>query len=77
MSALVEIRKIVEEAIQGGQNRMFVIGSEHPSKCFHYYDWAEFLSTYFKHIPHITSYHHFHFCREHPGEVAVHEFADT
>ena len=76
VSSLAEIVKIVEESTQGGQNKIFVIGSEPPSKRFYYYDWSQFLSNCYNHIPHITSYHHFYFSKEHPKEVAVREFAD-
>ena len=76
VSSLAEIVKVVEESTQGGQNKAFVIGSEPPSKRFYYYDWAQFLSSYYNHIPHITSYHHFYFSKEYPKEVAVREFAD-
>ena len=75
--SLAEIAQMVEESTQGVQNRVFVIGDEHPSQSFHYYDWANFLSNYFKHIPLITSYHHFHFSQEYPRQVAVCEFAET
>ena len=61
VSSLAEIAQIVEESTQGVQNRVFVSGDEHPSQPFHYYDWTNFLSNYFKHIPLTTSYHHFHF----------------
>ena len=76
VSPLAEIVKVVEESTQGGQNKAFVIGSEPPSKRFYYYDWAQFLSSYYNHISHITFYHHFYFSKEHPEEVAVCEFAD-
>ena len=77
MSSLAEIAQIVEESTQGGKNRVFVIGDKHPFQPFHYYDWTNFLSNYFKHIPLIPSYHHFHFSQEHPRQVAVREFAET
>ena len=76
-SSLAQIAKLVEESTQGGQNRAFVIGSEPPSQHFYYYDWNEFLSTYYKHIPQITSYHHFYFSKEYPGKVVLPEFADS
>ena len=74
VSSLIELARIVEESTQGGQNEAFVIGSEDPTKLFQYYDWAEFLSTYFTSIPHITSYYNFHFSQ---NKVVVREFADT
>ena len=77
VSSLIEIAQLVEESTTGGQNKAFVIGSEDPSKPFQYYDWAGFLSTFFTHIPHITSYHNFLFSKDHPSEVTVREFADT
>ena len=77
VSSLAQIAKLVEELTQGGQNRAFEIGSEPPSQHFYYYDWNEFLSTYYKHIPQITSYHHFYFSKEYPGKVVLREFADS
>ena len=32
-------------------------------------DWAKFLETYFKKIPGISKFHHFRFCKDHPGLV--------
>ncbi len=55
VSSLAEIAELVEESTQGGQNRAFVIGSEPSSQHFYYYDWTEFLTSYFKRIPQITS----------------------
>ena len=77
VSSFAQIAKLVEESTQGGQNRAFVIGSEPPSQRFYYYDWNEFLSTYYKHIPQITSYYHFYFSKEYPGKVVLREFADS
>ena len=50
---------------------------EQPSKPFHYYDWAEFLSALFMPVPLITSYYHFRFSHTQPGVVFVREFADS
>ena len=77
VSSLAQIAKLVEESTQGEQSRAFVIESEPPSQRFYYYDWNEFLSTYYKHIPQITSYHHFYFSKEYPGKVVLREFDDS
>ena len=77
MSSLAQIAKLVEESTQGEQNRVFVIESKPSSQRFYYYDWNEFLSTYYKDIPQITSYHHFYFSKEYPRKVVLQEFADS
>lgn len=33
------------------------------------YDWVTFLEPYFKKIPGISKFHHFHLNKEHPGVV--------
>ena len=77
VSSLVEIREVVETSTTGGQNKAFVIGAEDPSKPFHYYNWSVFLSTFFTHVPLITSYHHFRCTQDHRGALFVREFANT
>ena len=44
---------------------------------FHYYNWTDFLSALFAHVPNITSYYHFRFTHDHPGTVYLCEFANT
>ena len=68
---------MVEGSTSGGQNRAYIIGDEQPSKPFHYYDWAEFLSALFMPVPLITSFFHFRFSHTQPGVVFVREFADS
>ena len=59
------------------QNKVYIIGDKDTLQPFHYYDWAEFLSMYFKTVPQITSYHHFRFTKEKPNAVYVREFANS
>ena len=38
------------------------------------YDWMTYLERYFKKLPHLKSYHHFQFHRDHPGIVFCKEY---
>ena len=79
VSSLIEIAEVVKTSTTGGNNKVYVIGNEdeQSTKPFHYYNWADFLSSFCQTIPQITSYHHFRFEKDHPGIVFVHEFADS
>ena len=40
-------------------------------------DWKTFLDDFFKHIPAITTYHHFRFTKSSPGTVFLRKFVDS
>ena len=42
-----------------------------------WFDWKSFLSTMFKTIPNITTYHHFRFNKRSPGILFVRELIDS
>lgn len=76
-SSLREIAEIVKNSTTTGQNMAYIIGADDPSKPFFYYNWSEYLSTFFTNIPLITSYHHFRCNSTNPGVVLVSEYADS
>ena len=69
-----QIVSVVEESTINGQNLSFVV--EKDKSNFSYYTWNEYFSQFFSVIPNITSYHHFAFSSEHPGEVLLRNFCD-
>lgn len=77
VSSLTEIAEVVEKSTTCLQNKVYIIGGENTSQPFCYYDWDEFLCTYFKHVPQITSYQHFRFTKDKIGTVFVRKFANT
>ena len=40
-------------------------------------NWRSFLSCVFRNIPHVITYHHFHFESKRPGKAFLKEFADS
>ena len=54
-----------------------LVGTENGNVIVPTYDWARFLSSYFKKVPRLKSYHHFTFSASHPGLVLMKEFSDS
>ena len=69
---------IMQAVMVTQQNKAQLIASvDRKEKCVRWYQWSSFLSTFFKPIPHITSYHNFHVSADHPGSVFVREYSGS
>jgi len=41
------------------------------------YNWASFFDKYFKKLPGVKGYHHFHFSNDSPGQVFCKRYVDS
>ena len=58
-------------------NRSTLVGKENGVVMVPTYDWVTFLKPHFKKVVGIKSHHHFDFCDDNLGVVAMREFADS
>jgi len=48
-----------------------------PTDHFHWIEWLQFFSKFFKPLPGITAYHHYKVSKKEPGIVTVKEYANS
>ena len=73
---LDDLVDVVNNSTLGGYNQAQTIFDREGNHVVHFYNWTEFLSTYFKTIPDILKYHHFIFDRNNVGKVKVKKTID-
>lgn len=74
VSSMDQIARVVQDSTVDDQNKSFVVGKDKPD--LNIYDWTEHFSKHFSAIPNITSYHHFFFSSDRPGEVILKKCCD-
>lgn len=72
ISSLFDIARAVEES--ASVNTAELVGLHNGAVRVIAYDWMTYLEQYFKKLPHLKSYHHFRFHRDHPGTVFCKEY---
>ena len=75
VGSLTDIERVVDDSAI--VNIPQLCGKEDGSIIVPTYDWKSDFSSKFKIVPHIKSYHHFHFVSDSPGSVYVKTHADT
>jgi len=73
---LNDLVNVVKHSTLGGYNQAQTIFDKNGDRVVHFYNWTEYLSRYFKPIPHILKYHHFIFHKNHIGKVEVKKAID-
>lgn len=76
VSTLDEVQDVVRKSMLTGKNIPQLTKSMDGTRLVFWFDWKSFLSTLFKPIPSITTYHHFRFNKSSPGTVYVRELID-
>ena len=76
LDSLNQLAEVVNTSTLECRNTAYIIGHD-TIKPFSYFNWSDFLKTYFSTVAKITTYHHFRFCDTAPGVVIVREFADS
>ena len=77
VSSLYDLATVVDKSIVSGVNVAQLSGLHDGRVIVPTYDWASFLSQYFKKLPGIKKYHHFRFDKDSPGCVYVKQFSDS
>lgn len=77
VSSLYEFARLVDTSSTSGLNKSRLVGTHDGRILVPVYDWASFLGQYFRKLPNIKSYHHFHFSKETPGKVYYKEFVTS
>ena len=67
ISLLFDIARAVEES--SSVNASEIVGLHNGTVCVATYDWVTYLGQFFKKLPHIKSYYHFRFDKDHLGTV--------
>src|SRR2546423_8162414 len=73
---LDDLVDVVNNSTLGGYNQAQTIFDREGNRVVHFYNWTEFLSTYFKTIPNILKYHYFIFHKNNIGKVKVKKTID-
>ena len=73
---LDDVSRAVLSSTITGQNKV-QLTAQHGRRLVHWYDWAHFFSSVFRHLPNITSYHHFRTDSAKPGFVFAKEYCDS
>ena len=73
VGCLQDIAKVVEASSYVNKAQIVTAHGDNPVKT---YDWTGYFIPYFKRIPNITTYHHFHFDSNSPGKISLRETAD-
>lgn len=71
-----QLADLIDKSTENGHNICQHYRDEQGTPNFIYRDWTLWLSKYFKNLPNITKYHHFHFDHKKPGIVVVKESID-
>ena len=77
VSTLGEMQDVVRKSMICGQNIPQVTKDVDGRKLVSWYDWKSYLSTLYKTIPSITTYHHFRFDKKFPGIAFVRTLANS
>ncbi len=67
---------LIENSSANGHNLCQRYRDENGTECFEYRDWSDWFLKYFRKLPGITNYHHFHINSKKPGIVTVKETID-
>ena len=67
MFTLYDVGKVCEESADCNVSQL--VGTHDGGICVTSYDWASFLTIYFKKIPNVTNFQHFVFSKDHPDTV--------
>ena len=70
-SLIVLLRETGAFTLTQQNKAQLFISLDGKEKYVRWYQWSSFLSTFFKPIPHITSYHNFLVSADHSGSVFV------
>lgn len=73
VSSIYELAGMIEASSSTGVNKAQLVGTHDNRIIVPVYDWALFLSRYFKKLPNIKKYHHFRFSKNEPGKIYVKE----
>ncbi len=76
VSTLDELVDVVKKSMVCGQN-IPQLTKNSQRRLVKWYDWKSYLSTYFRTIPAITTYHHFRFDQRFPELVFARSLADS
>ncbi len=60
---------LIDESCE--QNQCQRYHDKHGNICFKYRDWTTWLSQYFRKLPNLTTYYHFHLDSDNPGVIKV------
>ena len=77
ISSLFDLASAVDESTVSGVNVSQLCGLHDGTVLVPVYDWVNFLNKYFKKLPNVKQFHHFHFKRETPGIVYYKQFSDS
>ena len=77
VSSLYELARMVENSSSVGVNKAQIVGTHDGRIIVPVYDLVSFLERYFKRIPSIKKYHHFHFSKDSPGVVFCKKFVNS
>ena len=75
VSCLEDIAQVVETSADVNTSQL--VGTQSGETIVPVYDWANFLALHFRKVPHIKSYHHFHFNALTPGTVTIKQYSDS
>ena len=77
VSSVAQLSKVVTDSTQTGRNCVQLAYDPSSGYRVSCYDWKCWLSLFFKAIPLITKYHHFHVSSKNPGTVELKEFSNS
>jgi len=77
VSCLDDIAAVMRKSTVSTLNVPQLVGKESGESFVPCRNWQQFLENYFKTLPKIKSYHHFHFTSSKPGVVFVKEYHDS
>ena len=75
INSLQDIADIIETS--SDVNFAQLVGTQNGDVIVPMYHWDTFLSSYFRKVPHLKSYHNFTFATSYPGLVTLKEFSDS
>ena len=58
-------------------NHAQLVGTQSGETLVPMHDWAKYLEPYFRVLPNIKQYHHFHFSSSSPGTVVLKKYSDS
>lgn len=77
VSSLYEFAPLVETSSNTGVNKSQLVATHDGRVIVPVYNWTSFLSEFFKELPNIKKYHHFHFSKKNPGMIYFKEFVSS
>ena len=77
ISSFYELARMVDTSSNTGVNKAQLVATQDGRVIVPVYDWSTLLGQYFKKLPNIKKFHHFHFSKDEPGIFYCREFLSS